>query len=123
MDESQNLPLNLQGAFNIIWERAKNKVAAMNEWKECCYRTTHNGEPIACFLGACIPDSLYDPKMEMKDARTLSQEFPTQFKKVFGVTDPGDLRDMQRIHDLEDPSKWDNSLRGFANAYDLTIPE
>lgn len=123
MDKSQNLPLDLQGVFDVVWERAKNKVAAMNEREECCYRTTHNGEPIACFLGVCIPDSLYDPRMEMKDANTLAEQFPVQFIKVFGDTDPEYLRDMQRIHDFKDPSEWDHSLRCFANAYELTIPE
>jgi hypothetical protein len=86
----------------------------------CVYRSV---DGYKCAIGHCIPDDLYDPKMdadpdglEVGDLRT---QFPTVFAAVFGDIEIGFLIDLQRVHDCKEPCVWEIDLRSLEFKYGL----
>ena len=112
--------LSNQEIFNIVWERAKDKRKATKGVWGCAYRAKQpDGEVLKCFIGACIPDSMYEPKMEG------AIEFLLLGYPALGFLYPqaGFLAALQSIHDKALPDEWEQRLRLTADKYKLTIPE
>lgn len=125
--------LTMQKVFDKIWERAGTKVLAQAENSgDCLYRTP---EGLCCFIGALIPNDVYDPEIE---GASLSRDdasgkicIPHIFDNVLrasGIDTENPelvslLEKCQRIHDSERIVKWDNKLQELAEQYDLTVPE
>ena len=115
--------MSLQDVFNKVWERAKIKERS-ESLQSCLYRNP-DGSKNHCFVGVCIPDELYDPKMD--EAATGADQLLIKYPKVcelFNFQDAGlALLDLQRIHDYGDPDDWEPELVKFASNNNLTIPE
>ena len=118
--------LSNQEILNIVWERAKDKrkalqvVAHLQDLCGCRFRANVEGEVLACFVGACIPNSLYVPKMDDCDLHELITRYPQ-----LGFV-PGQykfLKDLQSVHDFRNVEEWEELLRNTANGYGLTIPD
>ena len=115
--------MSLQDVFNKVWERAKIKERSESE-EACLYRNP-DGSKNHCFVGVCIPDELYDPKMDeiASGADTILIKYP-KVCELFNFPDADSiLLDLQRIHDYDDPDNWESELVKFANIHNLTIPE
>lgn len=115
--------MSLQDVFNKVWERAKIKERCESE-VACLYRNP-DGSKNHCFVGVCIPDELYDPKMDevASGAITILNKYP-KVCELFNFNEAGFiLNELQAIHDYNDYDDWDSNLREFAYKYKLTIPE
>lgn len=115
--------MSLQDVFNKVWERAKIKERCESR-VSCLYRNP-DGSKNHCFVGVCIPDELYDPKMDENayGADTILTKYP-KVCELFNFDGASlKLLDLQRIHDCDDPDNWEPELIKFANNHNLTIPE
>lgn len=118
---NMDTPLTLQEAFNKIWERAKDKVKAIERFNEdpaltgCRYRAS-NGKK--CFVGVLIPDEQYTPEMEGELFSIIEKSVPC----IRGL-DHQLLCKLQEIHDSWKISEWDFALRNFAIMNKLTVPD
>lgn len=115
----------LQPVFNKVWQEfVVEKRARAVIGISCVYR----GDRIAdsntrCALGVCIPDDMYDSRIEHHGSiRNVQKCMPEWFESVFNGIDPEDLRGLQVIHD-EQFIAFESKMREFAEAHGLTIPE
>lgn len=120
-----------QEAFDIIWERAKDKRQARTKpanGGHCRYRmTTPEGDQIACFIGAIMPDDMYDDSMETFNIGSLicgseENEAFVDIRNLLGVHHKNFYERLQNIHDHQDPGEWEHWLRQVAEDHELTIP-
>lgn len=113
--------MNLQEAFNVVWEHAKKKVKGMNSDCVCAYR----GESGPCFVGLLIPDAKYSKEIELKSAALLMVFSPS----VFDIdVDNGYevirfISQLQQIHDNYDVEDWRTRLVELANCHKLIVPK
>lgn len=126
--------MNLQEAFDKIWEHAQKKERAHMPGG-CRYRTDDGRK---CFAGCLIPDELYDPIIEERkfscgidrDMDPIPASHQDSVNKVIEIRralginndDASYIAMLQLIHDKNDPEQWNNRLIGFAEKYHLTIP-
>lgn len=109
--------LTPQSLFDIVWKRAKDPRKAISSDGECLYRGGGEDGSLCCFVGAAIPDSLYDPAYERKGAWKVAEAHPERF------ADLGRLMGMlQSIHDDCDPEEWEGELRWLASSRGLKVP-
>ena len=111
---AQTVPTTLQECFDIIWERAKDLTRCVSENERRRYRN-EKGE--ACFIGALIPEELYDPAIEGKglnDKRVVLPKSLEMFRDK--------LKRLQDIHDAAAPQSWRQRLRDAADDFGLTVP-
>ena len=124
--------MNNQEAFNKIWERAKDRREAFDDFEgSCMYRCRiSEEETIACFVGALIPDELYDPAIERLSVKDLVDLTDNDLYKVLkpiadflGGVDVKFLSKCQNIHDAYNPREWEGKLRAVAKEWDLEVPK
>ena len=119
--------MNNQEAFNKIWERAKDhREAKVPITKNCKYRLrTEEGETLKCFVGALIPDELYDSELEGLSISNLLGGTLESFEPLaeyFKGISKSILIECQWVHDLYKPKDWEGRLREVAQQYSLEIP-
>jgi hypothetical protein len=117
-----------QEIFDKVWKRAQDPRPARRRratgWT-CVYRQRVNkSKTRCCFIGALIPDELYDPKMENQNVDTVLEVFD----KVKELLDPLDenaelLQELQQVHDRRAPDVWNDTLWTIARDYGLVVPE
>jgi hypothetical protein len=126
--------VNLQEAFNKIWERAKDKTKAQEVvcmdglmTTDCMFRTADGKK---CFIGVLSPDEKYAPWMDWRGPRPLQYAAIASLRAVLReigmCVDEGEYRallDVQYIHDTTPPEHWEERLRTYARNNHLTIPE
>jgi len=107
--------MNLQEAFNLIWERAKDKTKATVPGQARCYYRSPNGN--RCFIGALIPDDRYKADFE----NIPLWEIKSRLKDIL---EPEEIKlgELQSIHDSCDVDAWKHYLCEFARMNELTIP-
>ncbi len=117
----------LQDVFNVVYPHALKQQAQAATNDGCVYRTDSG---LKCFIGALIPDGLYDPKLEGVAITVLTSEaanhqYARQFFTQLGLGQINNayLYRLQKIHDEQEPSCWKDRLTEFANVHNLTIPE
>ena len=88
----------------------------------------------ACWIGACIPDSLFEGKNPTGNVNSLIQDYPRIRAHFPGLVDEydsetrpsaltlGALNALQEIHDTTAPDEWELELRWFARNHGLTVP-
>ncbi len=117
-------PLTKQQVFDkvtthLLTQREKAVDGCLgNGTPRCLYRAP-NGRK--CAVGGLIPDSLYDPGMEEKDANLLLTEWPFALAKA-GLNRADHwhlLNRLQCTHDNVDPHLWHRSLRDVALCFEL----
>ncbi len=104
--------LTKQDIFHIV----KNHLLAQNaravsDKGFCMYRTDSGKK---CAFGVLIPDSLYDPDMESKNAGSVLG----QFANLSYLREHGDLiTDLQQVHDFWPPEDWKVGLAFIAGKH------
>ena len=99
----------------------------------CFYRQP--GSNLRCFIGALIPDSLYDPKMEhtrITGLITMNCFGEIPFPKLAEYILPEDINlreqavyfllELQDIHDGWSVENWEREFQRFADRWELTVP-
>lgn len=116
--------MNIQEAFNKVWDWTivQNQPKSENQFEDtnyCLYRGQNNTK---CFIGALIPDDLYQESMEKNSVDALVTDFPTisNLLEINNDTLAFYMR-MQTIHDYEF-DKREIYLRTLARDYHLTVP-
>lgn len=92
--------MNRQFVFDTIVNHAfSQQKCAVNSFGKCRYRTD-NG--LKCFIGALIPDSMYDKEMEGRGVLDIAQNYP-EFCDYWqiGESDLLLLADLQMLHDMK----------------------
>src|SRR5574343_435632 len=108
-----------QEVFNKVWDRAKDKVKAIDGDTDyqCRYRAP-NGK--ACFLGVLIPDDKYTPEMEYAGSIACNETVLQFFGMSHCSENRNDIQflyNLQRIHDFSDPNLWEQELSKIAIEY------
>lgn len=95
----------------------------------CLYRSD-NGKK--CFVGALIPDELYEPNLEHRKGSTvlaalgLLPHRPLPDEGIGALQEWNDTQaliiQLQKIHDTIPIEQWDTCLRKLAEDYHLQIP-
>ena len=83
----------------------------------CKYRSKGG---LKCAVGCLILDEYYDERMEGNSVSQLMHEFPNAMTAA-GITDSNSdlLRDMQEIHDCNEPEEWEYELKYCAARFRL----
>jgi len=125
--------MNRQEVFNKVWEHAhtqkEKSLAKKGDPDEnlCRYRGDNGTK---CFIGALIPNEVYEEDMEGMNVANLVERFSI-VGRTLGLAenvtrDSSDMRFLARlqyIHDSYPPSEWDDELRYFADTRDVRVPE
>ena len=121
------MPINNQEFFN----ESVTKIYAQGHQSAdhggvCFYRQPDgNG---ACAIGVCIPDNLYQSKMETTRICPLLNNFPN-LREYFAGVNVCLMSKMQDTHDWWDTNAgdfrtyWKQQAEKIALAFDLTMPE
>ena len=91
----------------------RGKVTNPWSFNGCLYRK----RMMACALGASIPDDFYNKKMECEDIENVLQISPELYL-LWNIDSDKDfdfLRDLQQIHDENNPEDWKDELDFFAH--------
>lgn len=112
------LKITLQEVFNKVWERAKVKEKSFDSIGGTCTYRNSDGSQNHCFVGICIPDDLYLPKMDCYGSVKVN----SLVRDVFPSRLHASLNALQGIHDSFAPSDWRGELIKFAKKHDLKIP-
>lgn len=122
----QEPPQDNQEAFDRVWNtfivqrqpRAVKTLSPHSGIESCLYRTE---EGTGCAIGCQIPDALYDPRLEGKNALTLV-EFEHKIGDHFVKVTPKLLDALQRAHDDQDSVNIDyfrGRLAAVADSFGL----
>jgi len=125
----------LQSAFNKVYETVT--VKGMNSRnRNSKGRSGYIHNPYGCFIGLLLPKELADDlenATQELNIYTISSILERQnfvvFAKVaeyfseFTDDELDALTQLQKIHDSEPPTDWQQYLIKFAGHYGLTIPE
>lgn len=116
---------NHQETFNQVVKFALKQNDKSIEFGTCLYRGPDNTR---CFVGAFIPEDLYDKSMEGKDAEDLINQFPELYNhlSIYQL----ELYEaiefwgrMQGIHDDYEISGWSTQFEKYATEYKLQYNE
>jgi hypothetical protein len=93
-------------------------VQAKNEEGICSYRTNTGCK---CAFGCLIPDSMYEHKMERKNAIYVLDVYKNLRKhlEIETSSDTYFIQGLQNIHDENPPEQWENKLIGYAMQHGL----
>lgn len=113
-----------QQIFDAVVAHARQQPErALNEFGHCRYRD-HYGRK--CFVGALIPDELYQPRMENQSVEAVFEFFPEVEAHI--IQDDQEhkssikflLIKLQDIHDYYTPEVWEDKFRDLAQQSNLT---
>ncbi len=127
--------LSKQNVFDTVVAHARKQgEQAINDFNASCYYRKP-GSDLKCFIGALIPDNLYDSRMDemtpdgmpsktqdSNDASQLFENYPDVMKEI-GLSDDmvPFLMNLQGIHDNFPAKDWDAKLFDLATDYNLTM--
>lgn len=114
----------LQSVFNTAWHEfvVNNRSRAARDGV-CLYRGGDRDPKsvVRCIIGVCIPDDLYEPKLEHNTIGTIFNNMPTWYKRLFNSIDVDALIELQSIHD-DNFDDIREQLIQFALDYNLQCP-
>lgn len=104
--------LNTSQAFWLIYAHAtdqRRKALRFDAFRQedVCVLRCEDGR--RCFLGALIPDDIYDKEMEGRTPERLLLDFPALAERFEGI-DTEFLDQMVWIHDANEPEDWTGLL-------------
>jgi hypothetical protein len=107
---------------NHLLKQGKRSVTEEAFIASCVYR---GDDGLKCAIGVLIPDELYTPSMEGKQATVLIQTNPKlyahlEIKNFFD--DTNFLMELQQLHDEKDPVTWVYELKLLADRHKLVFP-
>lgn len=121
--------LTLQDIFNGAYIQAQKKTKCMlgNGIGSCLYR---NAAGERCFIGALIPDDVYNIKMEGCSGISVLERaklIPTlDINNKESISDYNAyntfIEKLQKVHDKLSIKTWDYALLQIAREYNLKIP-
>lgn len=119
----------LQPVFNKIWQEfvvGDRKRAVKNKGIDeiCVYRGGRNAHSnTRCAIGVCIPDDMYDPRIESNSViAQVQRNMPEWYESVFNGIDVTALSFLQATHDMYF-DEFESRMREFADTNHLLIPE
>jgi len=108
-----------QEIFDKVVEHARGMAKKCSRGAVCYYRHPDNPN-YKCFVGALIPDDIYDAKMENKTVGQLFEKIEHLFNKQ--IVD-GDLliflTHLQQLHDYKNTNQWVEQFEYLASVYNL----
>lgn len=113
--------MDRQKTFDTVATHLITQGAQAMETEECRYRTSDGKR---CAVGCLIPDELYSPKFEGKNAWAML-DMDQKLRAHIGIETNADydfLGELQRIHDGNLPDAWAGLLRFLASLHSLAIP-
>jgi hypothetical protein len=112
--------MNNQEVFDKVLEHARTQLErAINEEGQCCY---FEESGLKCFIGALIPDEVYEPEMEAVSIYGLVGEYQSM-AELFNGVNLDLLVLLQQVHDYQTPGLWEQDLRIIAEDFELTYKE
>lgn len=124
--------IDKQAIFNAVVAHGRAQPRKAMQDSTCRYRTIDGDK---CFVGALVPDELYDPYMEggqIMSAFVYRTELCTMtsanrktfevITKMYGELDEKEwdlLKQLQRTHDEYKVEDWEREHRRVANAFNL----
>jgi len=128
--------IDKQSVFNAVVAHSRAQPSKAMEFSACRYRTNDGKR---CFIGALVPDELYDPGMECGSVQkkltydteyamlgSQNHKFFEVLTKMFGTLDSEELellRDLQNVHDNYDVEFWEQQLERVSRLYKLAFPK
>lgn len=79
-----------------------------------------------CAIGCLIPKGRYAPEIEHCAVDDLRFRFPGYLEAIFGSRVSRNmplLEELQRVHDMTEPSEWAGELAKTACKFGLKLPE
>ncbi len=121
-----------QQIFDVIYAHAQKMQPSLCDFGpfkgSCAYRGKDNAR---CFIGCLIPDELYDPIIENVGVAILGlpdiykspglTKLTEIMRKIGTDIDVDFLKELQSVHDNNQPSKWNELLYIIADKYELTV--
>lgn len=105
-----------QEVFDRVVVHARHQNCKSENGSICLYRGPNGTK---CFVGALITDESYDHSLETNTVVEHDVRKALQASGI-NITHQFFLRDLQKIHDLNDVCSWEDSFKDFAHKYDLT---
>ena len=115
--------MNRQEVFDKVYVHLLTQnVASLNEDKSCAYRGLKGR---MCAVGCLITDDAYSFEIEGYPVDNIGvvEALEKSGILVESVSDEWFLRDLQIIHDIKLPVKWETALKEFAQREQLTVPQ
>lgn len=118
--------LTLQEIFDRVVRHARKQgCKSLGMWKPghpgaCAYRGDGGTK---CFMGALIPDEVYDPRIEgcsVPSSRGLINRI-LRDSGVDVITHAEPLAHLQKIHDRYAVKDWESAFQFFSQKYDLSL--
>lgn len=131
-----------QQVFDAVVSHLRAQAKPCMDELSCVYR---NDSGMKCAIGALIPDEVYGPALEghniseifqtvqmfvprNNDEELFTTDTVEKFREVTALfsgeaADPGFLRDLQLVHDSDEPMYWESSLRAIGERNGLTLSE
>ena len=134
--------LTMQDIFTAAYTQSLKKEKSMyssssvhvvnqsQAYGNCLYRTDDGKK---CFIGAIIPDELYEPSLEHRAGTAVLVSLALLPRINYDKMLESELNTwndtqaliirLQKIHDSIPVDQWDICLRKLAEEYHLTVPE
>jgi len=124
--------IDKQAIFNAVVAHSRAQPRKAMEGARCRYRTTEGNK---CFIGALVPDELYDACMEsgqimsafvyrteLDITTTANRKAHQVITKMYGELDDKEwdlLKQLQRTHDAYNVEEWEREHRRVAHTFKL----
>lgn len=89
---------DLESTMKVIREKNLGYTAIDEKGGKCFYRQEVNGQTNCCLVGAFIPDSEYNPRMENESADYVIRDYSLEKYMPFHESV---MEELQRFHDNE----------------------
>lgn len=112
-----------QQIFNfVVTKLMEQGRQSENAGHTCMYRETREADcPIRCAVGHCIPNSAYNPRMEMMTIDKVIDKFPYLLNQLEMTIEQvlGLVMSLQHVHDIAGVELWPIRFCQVANRYNL----
>lgn len=116
--------LTNQEIFDAAWKQAQLKKKCVSVGT-CLYRKyNEDGTCDKCFIGAAIPDELYDRRLEQRSGAYVLAELGLIDSRqwLMDIRQSALVSELQRVHDIVLVEYWNIELSAIAAKYSLTVP-
>lgn len=109
----------MQEIFDKVVDHLLTQGARSRYHGDCQY---HAPDGRKCAIGCLIPAERYKPEVEGHSARAVALAWPDVFEPgvaAWMLDDPRLTRDLQWVHDCQEPHHWATELLWLARLYNL----
>ena len=102
----------------VVAHARAQRIKSTNPLNGACVYRGPNGTK--CFIGALIPDDKYEPRMDDENLSASSRIIQEAVGMDDSYLQAFIASKLQVIHDMHDPSSWEEKFEELAYAHDLT---